>query len=54
MNTVQQIPAELFVEIMQAVCKHYRKTRISQDLMNDIIFGMSMVCHKMEDGAYGV
>ena len=33
MNT-EQIPAELFLEIMQAVCK-YRKNRISQDLMND-------------------
>lgn len=54
MNTVQQIPAELFVEIMQTVCKHYRKNRINQELMNDIIFGMSMVCQKMEDGAYGV
>ena len=53
MNTAQ-IPAELFLEIMQAVCKHYRKNRISQDLMNDIIFGMATVCQKMEDGAYGV
>lgn len=53
MNTAQ-IPAELFLEIMQAVCKHYRKNIISQELMNDIIFGMSMVCQKMEDGAYRV
>ena len=53
MNTAQ-IPVELFLEIMQAVCKHYRKTKISQEMMNDIIFGMSPVCDKMNDGAYGV
>lgn len=51
---MNQIPVELFLEIMQAVCKHYRKTRISQDLMNDIIMGMSPVCSKMNEGAYGV
>lgn len=51
---MNQIPAELFVEIMQAVCKHYRKTRISQELMNDIICGMSMTCQKIESGEYGI
>lgn len=51
---MNQIPAEIFVEIMQTVCKHYRKNKISQEMMNDIIFGMSVVCQKMEDGAYGV